>query len=107
MGELKIQAGAYQFEAKLEEALAPRTCATFLSLLPYKQKIIHVRWSGEACWIPLGELDLGLTFENHTSFPAPAKSLFIQAASAKRKFYSPTAAFTLRARSASLRVITF
>jgi hypothetical protein len=30
-----------------------------------------VRWSGEGCWIPLGELDLGLTYENHTSFPAP------------------------------------
>jgi len=30
-----------------------------------------VRWSGEGCWIPLGDLDLGLTYENHTSFPAP------------------------------------
>jgi hypothetical protein len=40
-------------------------------MLPFKSKIIHVRWSGEGCWIPLGELDLGLTYENHTSFPAP------------------------------------
>ena len=30
-----------------------------------------MRWSGEGCRIPLGELDLGLTYENHTSFPAP------------------------------------
>ena len=30
-----------------------------------------MRWSGEACWIPLGDLDLGLPFENATSFPAP------------------------------------
>ena len=40
-------------------------------MLPYSEKIIHVRWSGEACWIPLGETDLGLGFENHTSYPAP------------------------------------
>ncbi len=40
-------------------------------MLPYRQKIIHVRWSGEGCWIPLGSLDLGLAHENHTSFPAP------------------------------------
>jgi hypothetical protein len=34
-----------------------------------------VRWSGEAVWIPLGELDLGLTYENHTSFPAPGQMI--------------------------------
>ena len=34
-----------------------------------------MRWSGEACWIPLGELDLGLGYENHTSFPAPGQIL--------------------------------
>jgi hypothetical protein len=73
MTMLRIQAGAYEFEAALEESLAPLTCAKFLTLLPYRQKIIHVRWSGEACWIPLGDLDLGLEYENHTSFPAPGQ----------------------------------
>jgi len=34
-----------------------------------------VRWSGESCWIPLGDLDLGLGYENHTSFPAPGQIL--------------------------------
>ena len=41
------------------------------ALLPYRQQIIHVRWSGEGCWIPLGEFDFGLGYENHTSHPAP------------------------------------
>ena len=72
---IRIDAGRFAFTAKLEEAAAPKTCARFLGLLPYRQRIIHVRWSGEACWIPLGELDLGLTFENHTSFPAPGDVL--------------------------------
>jgi hypothetical protein len=55
----------------MEEEAAPKTCAKFLSLLPYRERIIHVRWSGEGCWIPLGDLDLGLSYENHTSHPAP------------------------------------
>jgi hypothetical protein len=73
MKTLKIKAGPYDFEARLEEELAPKTCAKFLTLLPYRQKIIHVRWSGEGCWIPLGDLDLGLDYENHTSYPAPGQ----------------------------------
>jgi hypothetical protein len=68
---LRIKAGPYEFDAHMEEDAAPKTCAKFASLLPYRQQIIHVRWSGEGCWIPLGELDLGLSYENHTSHPAP------------------------------------
>ena len=71
MTNLRIKAGPFEFEARLEEELAPKTCAKFKSMLPFESKIIHVRWSGEGCWIPLGELDLGLAYENHTSFPAP------------------------------------
>jgi len=69
---IRITAASFVFTAKLETA-APKTCAKFLTLLPYRQRIIHVRWSGEACWIPLGDLDLGLPSENHTSFPAPGE----------------------------------
>lgn len=67
---IQIKAGSYLFKGKLEQELAPKTCARFLDLLPYRQKVIHSRWSGEAVWIPLGELDLGLDFENHTSHPS-------------------------------------
>ena len=73
MPELRITAGPFTFGARFEEQAAPRTCARFRALLPYRQRIIHVRWSGEACWIPLGELDLGLSYENHTSYPAPGQ----------------------------------
>jgi len=37
----------------------------------HKHPKVKVRWSGEACWIPLGELKLELAPENHTSYPAP------------------------------------
>jgi hypothetical protein len=75
MSLIEIVAGPFTFKARFEEANAPKTVAKFRSLLPYRERIIHVRWSGEACWIPLGDLDLGLGFENHTSYPAPGQIL--------------------------------
>ena len=75
MSHLRISAGPFSFTASFEEENAPKTVGAFRGLLPWKQRIIHVRWSGESCWIPLGELDLGLPYENHTSFPAPGEIL--------------------------------
>ena len=43
--------------------------------MPFENKIIHVRWSGESAWIHLGDFDVGVSFENHTSFPAPGEIL--------------------------------
>jgi len=73
MDTIKITAGPFEFEARFEEEDAPLTCAKFKTLLPYKERIIHVRWSGEGCWIPLGDYDLGLPQENHTTYPAPGQ----------------------------------
>jgi len=75
MSELRITAGPFTFTARFERAAAPRTCARFEAMLPYRERLIHVRWSGEACWIPLGALDLGLGRENATSYPAPGQIL--------------------------------
>ena len=75
MSLITIAAGPYTFRARLEDAAAPKTCARFRALLPYEERIIHVRWSGEACWIPLGDLDLGVGCENSTSYPAPGEVL--------------------------------
>lgn len=75
MDKLRITAGAYVFDARFETTAAPKTVAVFRKLLPYVNKVIHVRWSGEGVWIPLGELDLGLTYENHTSYPAPGQMI--------------------------------
>ena len=76
MNSLGITVVSFDFIARMEEELAPNTCAEFLKLLPYRQKLVHVRWSGEACWIPLGELKFNFGFENHTSYPAPGEILF-------------------------------
>jgi hypothetical protein len=44
-------------------------------MLPLKTRLIQARWSGEAAWIPFGELNLDLGYENHTSYPAPGHLL--------------------------------
>ena len=66
----------FRFVAKFEEKSAPKTVAAFRKLLPYKQKLVHCRWSGEGCWIPLGEFKLDVGYENHTSHPAPGEILW-------------------------------
>ncbi|QUD87622.1 DUF3830 family protein [Phenylobacterium montanum] len=73
MSNLIITIGDERFPARFEHQAAPLTCARFQSLLPFQDRIIHVRWSGEACWIPMGERDLGLGPENATSYPAPGQ----------------------------------
>ncbi|MGA9796286.1 MAG: DUF3830 family protein [Rhizomicrobium sp.] len=76
MTTLRIAAGPFRFMARMETALAPKTCQYFQTLLPYKKKIVHVRWSGEGCWIPLGENALDFPIENATSYPAPGQFIF-------------------------------
>lgn len=76
MSLLHITVGPLAFTARLELERAPTTCAAFLSLLPFHSRIIHARWSGEACWIPLGAMQLGVGFENHTSHPSRGDLLF-------------------------------
>jgi hypothetical protein len=73
MSEIAITAGPFRFTARFETAKSPQTCAAFQKLLPYSESLIHVRWSGEACWIPLGEHQFGVGYEDATSFPAPGQ----------------------------------
>lgn len=73
MTRLTITAGPYAFDAHLETERAPMTCAAFMKALPFASQIVHVRWSGEGVWMPLGDLDFGIGYENHTSYPAPGQ----------------------------------
>ena len=75
MKKLKIKAGPFDLVGRLELEKAPRTCAAFLKALPFVSEVIHVRWSGEGVWMPLGDLDFGVGYENHTSYPAPGQMI--------------------------------
>jgi hypothetical protein len=58
---------------QLEEDAVPQTCAAFRAAMPFHGHIVHVRWSGEGVWIPLGKHDFGVGYENHTSHLAPGQ----------------------------------
>lgn len=68
-----MPASRFTFDAKLETEKAPLTCAAFLEAMPFVSKIMHVKWSGECAWIPLGDMDFGIGYENATSHPAPGQ----------------------------------
>lgn len=71
---LEITAGGFTFKARYEEEKAPKTVAAFRSkLMPLTSRIIHVRWSGQAGWIPFGDLDLGIEPEDGTCYPNPGE----------------------------------
>ena len=72
---LEIAVGEMRFVARFEEDAAPQTVAAFRRLLPLQSRVIHARWSGEATWIPFGDLDVGIGPENATSYPAPGELL--------------------------------
>ncbi len=72
---IQIAVAGLRFVARLETERAPKSTAAFLAMLPLKTNIIQARWSGEACWIPFGDLALDLGYENHTSYPAPGHLL--------------------------------
>ena len=75
MSTIRITVGRFVYTARLEEVDAPQTCTAFLRLLPFRNTIIQARWSGEAAWVPLGDFQVGVGFENHTSHPAPGDLL--------------------------------
>ena len=72
---LIVHAGDFTFQARFEEQLAPKTCAAFRKAMPFNSEFVHVRWSGEGVWMPLGDLDFGVAYENHTSYPAPGQMI--------------------------------
>ncbi|MEM7695065.1 MAG: DUF3830 family protein [Pseudomonadota bacterium] len=71
----RLIAGPFTFAAQLEDELAPKTVAAMRAAMPFESQVVHVRWSGEGVWVPLGERDFGVTYENHTSYPAPGQMI--------------------------------
>ena len=73
---LAISTAGFEFRARLEEDDAPQAVAVFRGMLPLESRIIHVRWSGEGAWIPMGDLDVGIGPENATRYPSPGELIF-------------------------------
>ena len=73
--DINIEIDGTRFSAVLEPDKSPKTCELFTKTLPFTSQVVHVRWSGEGMWIPLGDTDFGVDYEDATSYPAPGQIL--------------------------------
>jgi hypothetical protein len=72
---MNIEIDGYKFDAVFEELNSPNTCEVFRKVIPFAAQVVHVRWSGEGMWIPLGEMDFAVKLEDATSYPTPGQLL--------------------------------
>jgi hypothetical protein len=70
-----IEIDGFEFDAVLETEKSPQTCKVFQQVMPFNSHIVHVRWSGEGVWIPLGDMDFSVGYEDATSYPTPGQVL--------------------------------
>ena len=70
-----IEIANHRFEAKYEDNRSPQTCEAFRRVMPFNSQVVHVRWSGEGMWIPLGDMDFNVGYEDATAYPAPGHIL--------------------------------
>jgi len=75
MDTVRLTSNDLVFTGRFESNAAPQTVAAFRMHMPFVSRVVHVRWSGEGVWVPLGETQFGVGFENHTSHPAPGHVL--------------------------------
>lgn len=71
-----VRIGSSALPARLEPERSPCTVEAFVARLPWRGQLVHARWSGEALWMPLGELTLYGSYEDPTSFPTPGQVLW-------------------------------
>jgi hypothetical protein len=95
---LVITVGPLGFRARLERTAAPRTCEALLRLLPLDGKLLQARWSGEAAWVPLGDLDVGVGHENHNTYPAAGELLLYPGGMSETEILFPYGATSFASR---------
>ena len=89
MSKISIRIGDERFAATFEDERAPQTCAAFRALLPWRGRIVHARWSGEACWVPAGDLDLQVGAEAATADAKPGEILFYPGGISEPELFVP------------------
>ncbi|MCF7929153.1 MAG: DUF3830 family protein [Spirochaetales bacterium] len=72
---MTITIAGHQFDAVFEEEKSPQTCEAFRRAMTFESEVVHVRWSGEGMWIPLGDRDFAVGYEDATSYPVPGQVL--------------------------------
>lgn len=100
---IRIVIGDLQFTARLEHSLSSKACEAFSAILPFHGKLLQTRWSGEAAWIPLGNLDLGIVPESMTSTPEPGELIFHAADHSECEILVPYGKCNFRCKDGELK----
>jgi len=74
MSDVVLKIGSFTLTGRFVPD-APLTCAAFRKMLPMSASTLHVRWSGQAVWLPMGDMSLQIPPENATSYPVPGEIL--------------------------------
>ncbi len=101
MSDVVITVGSFKLTARFEPA-APRTSAAFRKLLPLGAQLLHVRWSGESVWVPLGDLEVGVPAENATSYPHPGELLLYPGGVSETEILMPYGRTTFASKAGQL-----
>ena len=89
MNSITLRIGGQSFHARLLKVEAPRTCDGFLARLPMEGRVIHARWSGEAVWFPMNEVDIDVPAENQTSHPSRGDLLYYPGGISEKELLIP------------------
>ena len=100
---VRITVGDLVFTARLERERAPATVAALLRLLPLSGSLLQARWSGEAAWMPLGSLDVGVGGENDTQRPTPGQILLHPNGISETEILIPYGATVFASKAGPLR----
>ncbi len=91
------------FERICIKIRAPKTVEALLQLLPYRSKVIHARFSGEAIWIPLpADFHLNVPLENQTSYPSKGELLYYPGFVSEKEVLIPYGATVFSSRVGQL-----
>lgn len=100
---IRIGVGDLELRARLEWERAPATVAALLRLLPLSGSLLQARWSGEAAWMPLGSLRVGVGAENDTQRPAPGQVLLHPEGISETEILIPYGATIFASKAGPLR----
>jgi len=68
---LTLETDHDEFTGELHTDAAPESVAALREITTLESQLLHVRWSGNAVWIEIDEIDLpDLPRENHTVYPS-------------------------------------
>ncbi len=97
-----VTVGSLSFQAQLEERTAPETCGVFRRLLPLRTRLLQARWSGEAAWVPLDDVE-HFSCENATARPRPGQLLFYSGGTSAPEILFPYGRTRFACREGELR----